>query len=59
MDFLIAVGCLVLAAGLGISVAVANLKDTERIQRNLDARREYKREKNRKLARFYGIPYDK
>lgn len=51
--------CLFVSAALGIHLAWKNLNNTERIQANLEARRAYKREKNRRLARFYGIDLDK
>ncbi len=58
-EMVIALSCLGVAIILGISVAVHNVRDTARIERNLEARREFKKEKNRRLAKFYGIPYDK
>lgn len=57
--FVVAMSCLLAAIILGISLAIANAKDEGRRERALAARREYKKEKNRRLAKFLGIPYDK
>lgn len=51
----IALGCLFSVIVLGISVAIKNLGDTERIERNLEARRAFKKEKNERMRRFYGL----
>ncbi len=59
IDAVIAISCLCIAAALGISLAYTNLKDEGRRERDLIARRAYKREKNRRLAKFYGIDLDK
>jgi hypothetical protein len=58
-NFVVAISCLAISIAMGIHMAYKNLQDTDRIQRNLEARRGYKREKNRRLARFYGIDLDK
>lgn len=57
--FVLAISCLVISILMGIHLAWKNLHDTDRIQANLEARRAYKREKNRRLARFYGIDLDR
>ncbi len=54
-DFYIAMGCLLGAIILGLSLAYTNANDTERQERNLEARRAYKKEKNERLRRFYGL----
>lgn len=43
MDAVICIGALVIATILGISIAIHNVNDTERIEANLKARREYRR----------------
>ena len=58
-QFVIAISCLLVSIAMGLHLAWKNLNDTERIQSNLEARRAYKREKNRRLAKFYGIDLDK
>jgi len=57
--FVLAISCLLGAIVLGLSLAWHNARDTKRQEANLEARRAYKREKNRRLARFYGIDLDK
>lgn len=59
VQFVIAMSCLGTAILIGLSLAWTNAHDTKRIQANLEARRAYKREKNRRLAKFYGIDLDK
>ena len=55
----LAVGCLVLAYLLGLSLAIQNLKMLAKTRpERVAARRRYKRIKNIKLARFYGIDYN-
>lgn len=54
-DFYIAIGCMLGAIVLGLSLAWANVHDEKRIQFNLEARRAYKKEKNERLRRFYGL----
>lgn len=51
--------CLFIATIVGMNLSVSNLRNTARIEENLRIRREYKRKKNRRMAKFYGIPYDK
>lgn len=58
-NFILALSCLIAVAAIGLHLAWRNVNDAERIQANLEARRAYKREKNRRLARFYGINLDK
>lgn len=58
-QFALALSCLIICAGMGMRMAWKNLHDTERIEKQLEARRAYKREKNRRLARFYGIDLDR
>jgi hypothetical protein len=54
---LVGIGSLVTAWCLGYSMALQNLKDEKRREANLIARKAYKREKNKRMAAFYGIDY--
>lgn len=58
-DWILPVSCIALSAALGISLSISNLSDKEARQARLEARREFKKEKNRRLAKALGIPYDK
>lgn len=54
-DFYLAMGCLLGTIVLGISLAISNCNNAERVQANLEARRAYKKYKNERLRRFYGL----
>jgi len=55
---IIAIGCLASAWALGAYLARKNLKELTRTRpERVAARRRFKRVKNMKLARFYGIDY--
>jgi hypothetical protein len=52
----LSIGCLALAIIFGIALTNHNLKMLrENKQERLEARRAYKKRKNRALAKFYGI----
>lgn len=48
MDAVICIGALICATILGISVAYYNVNDNDRVQANLAARREYRRQRKEK-----------
>lgn len=43
MEAIIPIGCLILAAVLGVSLAIQNCKDAKRVQANLEARRAWRK----------------
>lgn len=45
----IAISCLCVAIGIGLLMAFHNVNDEERIKRNLEARRAFKKRKNAML----------
>ena len=60
LDFLISITCLIAATGLGISLAIFNLKRlAETHDERMEIYRRRKRLKNQALRQFWGIPEPK